>query len=41
MFKSGGYTGDLNSNTNLCNKNDLNEYRISSGTWVAWNTEYK
>ena len=41
MFVFGGYTGDLNSNSNLCNKNDLYEYRFGSGTWTLWNTEYK
>jgi hypothetical protein len=39
MFVFGGYTGNLNSNTNLCNKNDLNEYKISSGTWNTWITD--
>ena len=39
MFVFGGYTGDLNSNSNLCNKNDLYEYKFSSGTWILWNSE--
>jgi leucine-zipper-like transcriptional regulator 1 len=39
MFLFGGYTGDLNSNSNLCNKNDLYEYRFSSGTWTYWNID--
>ena len=34
MFVFGGYTGDLNSNSNLCNKNDLYEYKFSSGMSV-------
>ncbi len=29
----------MNSNSNLCNKNDLYEYKFSSGTWHLWNTE--
>ena len=41
MFVFGGYTGDLNSNSNLSNKNDLYEYRFGSGTWHLWNTESK
>lgn len=39
MFVFGGYTGDLNSNSNLCNKNDLYEYKTATGSWVQWNTE--
>jgi N-acetylneuraminic acid mutarotase len=39
MFVFGGYTGDLNSNSNLCNKNDLYEYRFGTGNWILWNTE--
>lgn len=35
----GGYTGDLNSNSNLCNKNDLYEYKFSTGNWIFWNVE--
>jgi hypothetical protein len=34
MFVFGGYTGDLNSNSNLTNKNDLYEYRFPSGQWI-------
>lgn len=34
-----GYTGDLNSSSNLCNKNDLYEYKFQSGQWHQWNTE--
>jgi len=33
MFIFGGYTGDLNSNTNLTNRNDLWEYRFTSHQW--------
>ncbi|RNA42331.1 leucine-zipper-like transcriptional regulator 1 [Brachionus plicatilis] len=39
MFVFGGYTGDLNSNSNLCNKNDLYEYKFSTGNWIFWNVE--
>ncbi len=38
MFVFGGYTGDLNSNSNLCNKNDLYEYKFGSGQWSQWQT---
>ncbi|CAG0913872.1 unnamed protein product [Notodromas monacha] len=34
MFVFGGYTGDINSNSNLTNKNDLYEYRFASGHWI-------
>lgn len=31
-----GYTGDIHSNSNLTNKNDLFEYKFHSGQWVEW-----
>ena len=31
---SGGYTGDIHSNSNLTNKNDLFEYKFATGQWV-------
>lgn len=36
MFVFGGYTGDIHSNSNLTNKNDLFEYKFHSGQWVEW-----
>jgi leucine-zipper-like transcriptional regulator 1 len=36
MFIFGGYTGDIWSNSNLTNKNDLFEYKLENGTWVEW-----
>ncbi|XP_067940064.1 leucine-zipper-like transcriptional regulator 1 [Watersipora subatra] len=36
MFIFGGYTGDIHSNSNLTNKNDLHEYKFGSGQWVEW-----
>ncbi|KAI5702743.1 hypothetical protein M8J75_003565 [Diaphorina citri] len=36
MFIFGGYTGDIHSNSNLANKNDLHEYKITSGQWTEW-----
>lgn len=36
MFVFGGYTGDIHSNSNLTNKNDLFEYKFLSGQWVEW-----
>ncbi|KAK7794508.1 hypothetical protein R5R35_004725 [Gryllus longicercus] len=36
MFVFGGYTGDIHSNSNLTNKNDLFEYRFGSGQWIEW-----
>lgn len=36
MFVFGGYTGDIHSNSNLTNKNDLFEYKFQNGTWVEW-----
>ena len=32
----GGYTGDIHSNSNLTNKNDLFEYKFATGQWVEW-----
>lgn len=34
MFIFGGYTGDIFSNSNLTNKNDLFEYKFQNGQWV-------
>lgn len=36
MFVFGGYTGDIHSNSNLTNKNDLFEYNFQNGLWVEW-----
>lgn len=36
MFVFGGYTGDIHSNSNLANKNDLFEYKFQTGQWVDW-----
>lgn len=36
MFVFGGYTGDIHSNSNLTNKNDLFEYKFQNGLWVEW-----
>lgn len=36
MFVFGGYTGDIHSNSNLANKNDLFEYKFQTGQWVEW-----
>lgn len=36
MFVFGGYTGDLHSNMNLTNKNDLLEYRFPTASWLEW-----
>ena len=36
LLYSGGYTGDLHSNSNLTNKNDLFEYKFATGQWVEW-----
>ncbi|XP_055388552.1 leucine-zipper-like transcriptional regulator 1 homolog [Condylostylus longicornis] len=36
MFIFGGYTGDIHSNSNLTNKNDLFEYKFQSAQWVEW-----
>lgn len=39
MFIFGGYTGDIHSNSNLTNKNDLFEYKFATGQWVEWKFE--
>ncbi|KAG8039750.1 hypothetical protein G9C98_000479 [Cotesia typhae] len=36
MFVFGGYTGDIHSNSNLTNKNDLFEYKFQTGQWTEW-----
>ncbi|XP_021921772.1 leucine-zipper-like transcriptional regulator 1 isoform X2 [Zootermopsis nevadensis] len=36
MFVFGGYTGDIHSNSNLTNKNDLLEYKFQNGQWIEW-----
>ena len=36
MFVFGGYTGDIHSNSNLTNKNDLFEYNFQNGQWTEW-----
>ncbi|XP_019760823.2 leucine-zipper-like transcriptional regulator 1 [Dendroctonus ponderosae] len=36
MFLFGGYTGDIHSNSNLTNKNDLFEYKFKTGQWSEW-----
>uniref|UniRef100_A0A1A9WLC5 BTB domain-containing protein n=1 Tax=Glossina brevipalpis TaxID=37001 RepID=A0A1A9WLC5_9MUSC len=36
MFIFGGYTGDIHSNSNLTNKNDLFEYEFQRTMWVEW-----
>lgn len=36
MFVFGGYTGDIHSNSNLSNKNDLFEYRFPTAQWIEW-----
>ncbi|XP_023228319.1 leucine-zipper-like transcriptional regulator 1 [Centruroides sculpturatus] len=41
MFVFGGYTGDIHSNSNLTNKNDLFEYKFTSGQWIEWKFEGK
>lgn len=35
----GGYTGDIYSNSNLKNKNDLFEYKFATGQWTEWKVE--
>lgn len=39
MYIFGGYTGDLHSNQNLANKNDLHEFRFTNGQWIEWKFE--
>uniref|UniRef100_A0A7M5V676 BTB domain-containing protein n=1 Tax=Clytia hemisphaerica TaxID=252671 RepID=A0A7M5V676_9CNID len=41
MFVFGGYTGDIYSNSNLRNKNDLFEYRFNTGQWIEWQVNGK
>ena len=36
MFIFGGYTGDIHSNSNLTNRNDLWEYKFGTGHWSEW-----
>lgn len=36
LFIFGGYTGDIHSNSNLTNKNDLFEYKFQSAHWSEW-----
>lgn len=36
MYVFGGYTGDIHSNSNLTNRNDLWEYKFANGTWSEW-----
>eukprot|EP00095_Tigriopus_kingsejongensis_P011479 snap_masked-scaffold626_size122949-processed-gene-0.20 protein:Tk11479 transcript:snap_masked-scaffold626_size122949-processed-gene-0.20-mRNA-1 annotation:"leucine-zipper-like transcription regulator 1 isoform x2" len=36
MYIFGGYTGDIHSNSNLTNRNDLWEYKFQSMQWVEW-----
>ena len=36
LLFAGGYTGDIHSNSNLTNKNDLFEYKFATGQWVEW-----
>lgn len=36
MFVFGGYTGDIHSNSNLTNKNDLFEYKFKTAQWSEW-----
>ncbi|GAB0088910.1 Leucine-zipper-like transcriptional regulator 1 homolog [Sergentomyia squamirostris] len=36
MFIFGGYTGDIHSNSNLQNKNDLFQYKFKNGFWEEW-----
>lgn len=33
FFHCSGYTGDIHSNANLTNKNDLFRYKFSTGQW--------
>ena len=36
MFVFGGYTGDVNSNLNLRNSNELFEYKFNTSQWINW-----
>ena len=33
MYVFGGFSGDIHSNSNLTNRNDLWEYKFSMGQW--------
>ncbi|CAB4023736.1 leucine-zipper-like transcriptional regulator 1 isoform X2 [Paramuricea clavata] len=39
MFVFGGFTGDINSNSNLLNRNDLYEFKFTNGHWCHWPIE--
>ena len=39
LLLSGGYTGDIHSNSNLTNKNDLFEYNFDKCQWLEWRFE--
>uniref|UniRef100_A0A3B3QVT1 Leucine zipper like post translational regulator 1 n=1 Tax=Paramormyrops kingsleyae TaxID=1676925 RepID=A0A3B3QVT1_9TELE len=39
LFGLCGYTGDIYSNSNLKNKNDLFEYKFATGQWTEWKVE--
>lgn len=39
VILKGGYTGDIYSNSNLKNKNDLFEYKFATGQWTEWKVE--
>lgn len=41
MYIFGGYTGDIHSNSNLTNRNDLFEYNFASGQWCQVKYEGK
>lgn len=36
MFVFGGFTGDIHSNSNLRNQNDMYEYKFQTGQWSQW-----
>lgn len=36
-----GYTRDIDSNSNLTNRNDLYEYKLTTGHWTEWKFEGK
>uniref|UniRef100_A0A3B3BA14 Leucine zipper like post translational regulator 1 n=1 Tax=Oryzias melastigma TaxID=30732 RepID=A0A3B3BA14_ORYME len=39
MAAAWGYTGDIYSNSNLKNKNDLFEYKFATGQWTEWKVD--
>ncbi|XP_028396682.1 leucine-zipper-like transcriptional regulator 1 [Dendronephthya gigantea] len=39
MFVFGGFTGDINSNSNLLNRNDLYKFKFTNGHWCHWPVE--